>query len=240
MRPFYDRLYENIKTFEENPEKVMQVRSELAQEIVTASEGAPVLVTVGSPADGSREVSIYAEKGSEVTVNGQQAPITAEGAEHDQFSLVLSLDPGAQELDIVVSKDGSSKTVNRTLVVYETHAPYTVALNDAETDEAINRFTSQTVDTDLAKVNVTEGTYSMKAVFSANVNFPNLRLFDAGKDSAAATGRHSRRWSSTCSILARRYNSTSSSISWTGKAMIPSCSIFAQAAAKPLAFRFGR
>lgn len=181
MRPFYDRLYENIKTFEENPEKVMQVRSEIAQEIVTASEGAPVLVTVGSPADGSREVSIYAEKGSEVTVNGQQAPITAEGAEHDQFSLVLSLDPGAQELDIVVSKDGSSKTVNRTLVVYETHAPYTVALNDAETDEAINRFTSQTVDTDLAKVNVTEGTYSMKAVFSANVNFPNLRLFDAGK-----------------------------------------------------------
>ncbi|WP_054956343.1 DUF4091 domain-containing protein [Paenibacillus dakarensis] len=181
VRPFYDRLYENIKTFDEDPSKVMQVRTEIAEEIAAQADSVPVLVTVDTPKDGARNVTVYTEKGSEVTINGQQMPAVEQGEQHTRFSTELALEAGVHELDIAVSRDGKTTVVKRQLVVYETDAPHSIVLNDAETPEAVKRFTSSTVKTGLSEQHVTEGTYSMEAIYPANVNFPNLRLFEAGK-----------------------------------------------------------
>lgn len=179
LRPFYDRLYENIRMFEENPANLLQVRSEIAAEI--AASETPLLVTVQAPASGSREVSVYAEKGSQVTINGMPVPVVEQGAGYDRYGLVMELTQGVHEIEIAVSKDGITRTANRKLAVHEAAAPYKVELNDVETDADIKRFTTSTVTLSRSANHVTSGNYSMQAVFRANVNFPNFRLFDAGK-----------------------------------------------------------
>ncbi|GIP35380.1 DUF4091 domain-containing protein [Paenibacillus sp. J2TS4] len=189
IRPFYDRLYENIKTFEENPELVMQVRREIAREIA-APETIPVLVAVESTTVGSRTVTVYAAQDSQVTLNGTPMPLTKQETGHDQFSQTLALEPGLHNIDIVVTQDGVTKQVHRELAVYEFDTPYTIPLNDVETEEAVKRFTSSTVSLSLSDEYVTEGNHSMKAVFPADVNFPNFRLLEAGK------GFRSADWSS--------------------------------------------
>ncbi|SHE12783.1 Uncharacterised protein [Chlamydia abortus] len=180
IRPFYDRLYEDIKTFEENPDLVMQVRREIAREIV-AKEAVTALVAVEAPTVGSRTVTVYAEKGAQVTLNGMPLEVSKSEGMHDQFARTLTLGPGLHKVDIVVTKDGMTREIHRELAVYEFDTPYTILLNDVETEEAIKRFTSSTVNLSLSDEYVTEGNHSMKAVFPADVNFPNFRLFEAGK-----------------------------------------------------------
>lgn len=181
IRPFYDRLYEGIKTFDEDSDTVLQVRSEIAGEIASAPDTIPVLVAVHAPEEGSREVKVYAAKGSQVTLNGVLVPLTEQAAGYDQFTQLLELDPGIHDVDIAVTKDGLTQDVHRKLAVYETAAPHTIELNSVETEEAVKRFTSSTVNLSLSNDHATEGNHSMKAVFPAEVNFPNIRLFDAGK-----------------------------------------------------------
>lgn len=180
IRPFYDRLYENVRSFAEEPANVLEVRSEIAREIV-APQAVPALVTVDSPAAGVRDVAVYAAKGARVTVNGRPAELAEQGPAYDKYTVRFELAPGLHDVDIIVNRDGASEAIHRKLAVRERVAPYVIGLNDAETAAAINRFTSSTVGLSLSAEHATEGHYAMKADFSANVNFPNFRLFEAGK-----------------------------------------------------------
>ncbi|WP_010278002.1 DUF4091 domain-containing protein [Paenibacillus senegalensis] len=181
IRPFYDRLYESIKVFDEDPAELFEVRKEIAEAITAAPEAVPVMVTVHAPEEGSREVRVYAPAGSKVTLNGNPIALENQAAGYDQFAQTLTLAPGAHEADIEVSKDGLTQKVTRKLVVYETAAPYAVELNSLESEEAVQRFTTSTVSLSLSDEFATEGKHSMKAVFPGEVNFPNIRLFNEGR-----------------------------------------------------------
>lgn len=189
LRPFYDQLYDDIKAFEEDAAKVHRVRADLAREIVEMPGAMPVLVTVTKPQDGSREVSVYAEKGADVTLNGTPMAAKEEGDRYVRFAEVLELAPGSHPVDIVAVKDGASRTIERTLTVYETYAPHIVELNAAETEADLARFIQNQVDLQLSSDFATEGAYSMKAVYRPEVNFPNIRLWHEG------TGFRSADWS---------------------------------------------
>mgnify|MGYP001387875499 FL=1 len=180
MRPFYDRLYEEIKAYEENPVTLHQVRAALAEEIVSMPQEMPVMVTVQKPQDSSRKVSVYAEPGAAVQLNGLPLPLEEEQPTYVVFSTVLELAPGVHEIEITVSKGGETRTIVRELTVYETKAPYTVELNSAETAEDVSRFITTTVDLSLSDEYASQGSHSVKAVYRANVNFPNIRLWHAG------------------------------------------------------------
>ncbi|MFK7697282.1 glycoside hydrolase domain-containing protein [Paenibacillus sp. HJGM_3] len=181
IQPFYERLYDHIRDYKEDPVQLLQVRGEVANEIVSMSSGLTALTAIGKPAPGSREVAVYTEPGSTVTVNGQLAPVAESGAGYAKHAVVLPLQPGLHEVDIVVSKDGQTKTIHRTLAVKEAAVTYPVELNDAESDAAVKKWTSSTVTLALSNDHVTSGSHSMQATYKAGVKFPNIRLFDAGK-----------------------------------------------------------
>lgn len=181
IRPYYDRLYEGIKTFDENPAELFAVRQEIAEAITAAREEVPVLVTVQVPDEGERDVHVYAPSGSQVTLNGNPLTLAEQAAGYDRFVQSLMLAPGVHEVEIEVSKDGMTEILTRKLVVYETVTPYMVELNTAESQEAIQRFTSSTVSLSLSDEYASEGSHSMKAVFPGEVNFPNFRLFHEGQ-----------------------------------------------------------
>ncbi len=201
IRPFYDRLYDDIKAYEEdNPALVGEVRSALAREIVAEPLELPAIAAVRTPADGSREVTVYVEPGASATLNGSPLALAAQGAGHDKFTATLALSPGAHEIRIVVTKDGRVREIVRTLAVYETAAPHAIALNEAETAEDVGRFATSTVRVSASNEYATQGDASMKAEFRANVNFPNLRLWHAG------TGFRSADWSAFETVEFDVYN----------------------------------
>jgi len=199
IRPFYDRLYDDIKAYEENGEIVNEVRKDVAEEIVS-QQNVPVLVTVTTPQDGSREITVYTMPGADVTLNGAAVSLAEQGTSFSKYTAVLALEPGSHDVVIAVSKNGVTETVHRTLAVYEDDAPHTVVLNDAETADDVRRFTTSTVDLSVSNEFATEGSSSMKAVYRANVNFPNIRLWHAG------TGFRSADWSQFEAIEFDVYN----------------------------------
>ncbi|GIP41207.1 hypothetical protein J31TS4_44870 [Paenibacillus sp. J31TS4] len=200
VRPFYDRLYKAVRSFEENPDNVLQVRKEIAEELTAGKNAGPSLVTVGKPADGVREMTVFAPKGAQASLNGQPMTLAGGEAGYDRFSMTLELGHGVHNADIVVTHAGGTQTINRVLAVQETSAPYSIELNNVETAQAVKRFTTSTVDLSLTEEHVTQGEHAMKAVFRANVNFPNLRLFEAGK------GFRSADWSSFRNLEFDVYN----------------------------------
>lgn len=190
IQPYYDRLYDHMRDYEENPQKLLQVRREVAEEIVALAKDPTALVTVSKPAPGSRSVTVFAAKGAQVAVDGQPlAPDTANAA-YDRFDTVMELALGLHEVEVTVAANGATKTIVRKLMVKETAQSYSIPLNLLESEQAVKRWTSSTVETSLSDEHVTEGAHSMKAVYKAGVRFPNIRLFDAGK------GFRSSDWSS--------------------------------------------
>ncbi len=181
IQPYYERLYDHMRDYKEDPVQLLQVRKEVAEEIVATSKGLTALAAVSEPAPGSREITVFAEKGAQVAINGQTIAPVEQAVGYDKYVSVMMLAPGLHEVDITVSKGGEVKIIHRDLMVKETALTYPVGLNDVETDLAVKRWTSSTVDVSLSDEHVTSGSHAMKAVYRAGAKFPNIRLFDAGK-----------------------------------------------------------
>jgi hypothetical protein len=186
IRPYYERLYDHMRDYEENPQKLLQVRREVAEEIVALGRDPAALVTVGKPAPGSRVVTVFAGEGAQVAVNGEPLSPNDSSDAYDRFDRVFAFDPGLHEVTVTVSSGGAVKTIVRKFIVTETAQSYTIPLNRAETDQAVRRWTSSTVELSLDDEYATEGAHSMKAVYKPGVKFPNIRLFEAGKSFRSA------------------------------------------------------
>ncbi|WP_245954281.1 DUF4091 domain-containing protein [Paenibacillus flagellatus] len=181
IQPYYDRLYDHIRDYEENPEKLLQVRREVAESIVALERDPAALVTVGTPVPGSRTITVFAGKGAQVAVNGQTLAPSVTADTYDRFDTTIALAPGLHDVTVAVSAGGATKTIVLKLAVKETAQTYAIALNRAETEQAVKRWTSSTVETSLSGEHATEGAHSLKAVYKAGAKFPNIRLFEAGK-----------------------------------------------------------
>lgn len=180
LRPFYDKLYDDIKAFNENePEKIFEVRKEIANEIVTLTNDSP-LITVTKPMDGVRKIQVYVDKDIQVFINGKALELVESHKDYNVFSLEKELTTGTHQFIITVIKNGEKKEIKREITVYETNAPYYSELNDVETTTDIERFISTNVNITLSNEFASSGQYSMKVTYLANVNFPNVRLFNEG------------------------------------------------------------
>jgi hypothetical protein len=193
LQPYYDRLYVNMRDYNQDVNNFLQVRHDVAEQIVSLAHGIPMLVSVNNVSGTEREVSVYTEKGAAVTIAGAQAaPVSASG-QADRFVSTLTLAPGLHDVEVEAASRSQVKTETVKLNVPE-QFPYEVPLNDGETANDVAHWTKSNVQLSQATESVTHGVYSIKADYSAGVNFPNIRLFGAG------TAFRSADWSSYGSL----------------------------------------
>lgn len=179
LQPYYDRLYTNMRDYPDDPNNLMQVRRDIAGMIAGGFQSPLSLVTVKSPATTDREISVYAEKGAQVRLNGEMLTPTVHAATYDKYVATLSFAPGLHPVTVDVTKGGAVSTHVLQLAVREPY-PYFAPLNDAETAQDAARWTPSGVALSLSAEYASAGTYSLKAEYKAGVKFPNIRLFNAG------------------------------------------------------------
>ncbi|MCQ6561686.1 DUF6067 family protein [Paenibacillus mendelii] len=121
MKPYYDRLFTDVKSFTKDVGVLQSVRSEVADMIEQLDQDPKALILLSNHASDAskREITVYAAKGTEVSVNGQE--ITAEALQNnevaDQYKTAFSVVPGTNEMTVVLKKDGREMTVTRNVVV---------------------------------------------------------------------------------------------------------------------------
>ncbi|MBB6729368.1 DUF4091 domain-containing protein [Cohnella zeiphila] len=179
IQPYYDRLFTNMRDYPDDPNNLMQVRREIAGLIEQSAEGPLHLVTVQSQGDSARQVTVYAEKGAQVSLNGEPLEPAGGGDPYDKYVKTLELEPGLQPATVEIAKDGAVIDDPLKLQVGPAY-PYAAPLNDAETAQDLARWTPSNVNLSLSDEFATGGTHSLEAQFKAGVKFPNIRLFNAG------------------------------------------------------------
>jgi hypothetical protein len=189
LQPYYDRLYLNMRDYNQDASNFMQVRHDVAQQIVSLAEGIPMLVSVKNVSATEREVNVYTEKGAAVKIAGTEAVPIGVSGQADQFVSKLTLAPGLHDVEIEAASRSQVKKADVKLYVRDDY-PYEVPLNDAETANDLNRWTKSNVLLSQSTESVTQGVYSLQAEYKAGVSFPNIRLFGAG------TAFRSADWSS--------------------------------------------
>jgi hypothetical protein len=187
LQPYYDRLYVNMRDYNQDAANLMQVRHDVAAAIVSVDQGLPVLTGVKAVGDDQREITVYTEPGSTVTI--ADAAAAEQPGKPGQYVSTLTLTPGLHEVVVEVAHNGTVKRDVVKLQLPDVY-PYEVPLLDGEKATDLNRWTKTNVVLSQSTEHVTQGAYSLKAEYKANVNFPNVRLFGAG------TGFRSADWSS--------------------------------------------
>jgi len=196
LRPYYDRLYTNMRDYNPDGSVLAQVRRDVADliEKLGADLRPRSLVTVRNEADGERDITVYAEKGASVRVGGITLQPVEQGSGADRYETALTLDPGLNEVPIEVARNG--QTDRRTLKLnVPDSSPYEIPLLTGENAADLGRWTLSNVELAQSADYATEGSRSLKAVYQAGVNFPNIRLFGEGK------GFRSSDWSGFASLV---------------------------------------
>lgn len=184
LQPYYDRLYTNMRDYPDDPNNLLEVRRELAGQIVNGLQDPLALVAVGQAAgriagEAGRKLAVYAGKGAQVKVNGKSLAPSVTSATYDQYTETLSLPPGLHEVRIEVNREGKTNTMIRKLAIPEMY-PFAAPLNDGETAQDVSRWTLSGAGLSLTDDFATTGIHSLKAEYRAGVKFPNIRLFNAG------------------------------------------------------------
>lgn len=115
IQPYYDRLFTNVKSFTKNVEELQQVRSEVADFIEELSQNPQALVLFKDQPNeySKKEIVIYAEKGTEVSINN--VAITAEeipgNSVSERYSYVIDFNLGMNNVFINLKKGASERTV---------------------------------------------------------------------------------------------------------------------------------
>ncbi|UVI30409.1 glycoside hydrolase domain-containing protein [Paenibacillus spongiae] len=121
LKPYYDRLFTDVKTFTKDVNVLQSVRSEVADMIEQLDQDPKALILLSNHAtDASkRDITIYAAKGTEVSVDGQAvaAETITDNETADQYKTAVSVVPGTNEITVVLKKDGRELTVKKQVVV---------------------------------------------------------------------------------------------------------------------------
>jgi len=201
MKSYYDRLYKSVSRYDEEPERLLQARREIADRILALQQSPLALVTSETVEDLKQQVTIYVGTGTSVALEGQTLSPAEQHGQYVVYTKTVDVQLGINELQLTVSKNGVSR--EQTIVLFgQDPAPpvYTIPLNYAETSQDLASWQTNSVNLSLSTEHVTQGNYSMKADYTTNVEFPNIRLFGAG------TAFPSADWSKYISLNFDVYN----------------------------------
>jgi len=117
IQPYYDRLFTNVKAFTKSPQDLQQVRSEIADYIEELAMNPKALVVFkDQPKQYSKkEVIVYAEKGTTVSIN--DVSVNAESIPgnnvSDQYRYVMDVNLGMNDVTVKLKKGGIERTLTK-------------------------------------------------------------------------------------------------------------------------------
>ncbi|MFC5404512.1 glycoside hydrolase domain-containing protein [Cohnella soli] len=119
IQPYYDRLFTNVKAFTKSPQDLQQVRSEIADYIEELAMNPKALVVFkDQPMQYSKkEVIVYAEKGTTVSINNVSVnaePIAGNNVS-DQYRYVADFNLGMNNVTVKLSKGGAERELTKSV-----------------------------------------------------------------------------------------------------------------------------
>ncbi|MFC5405636.1 glycoside hydrolase domain-containing protein [Cohnella soli] len=116
-QPYYDRLFTNVKSFTKDPQELQQVRSEIADFIEElAIDPKALILFKDQPHElTKKEVVVYAQKGSTVSINDvtvNAEPIPGNNVS-DQYRYVMDFNLGMNDVTVKLTKGGTERTLTK-------------------------------------------------------------------------------------------------------------------------------
>lgn len=201
MNLYYARLFRWLNDYDHDPQKVLQVRREIAERIVGLQKNPDVLYSLKPIRPGRQFLTVYAEKGKDVNLDGQKLPQGESGQHSNVYRQMLEVQPGMVNRKVL--SVGSGKVALRQTISLVDAKPVgktKVMLNDVETGSDLAAWTAQNAAIAPVGEHATQGSKALKVSFETNAAFPAVKLEGAGKSFRSAD------WSAYTSLYFDVYN----------------------------------
>lgn len=171
MKLYDDSLFKNVKSFTLNPQDLQDVRSEVAGIIEQLDQNPNSLIAISSLTSGvmEKEVTVYAEIGTDVTINGVAVAGSAVDGSNVAQKYVTRIPSkvGVNEVIITLSKDSQNEVITRRfLQTSRTMEPIMkkINFNDFEDEQSLDEIVMHDGATKegLSEEHVTSGIKSLK------------------------------------------------------------------------------
>ncbi|MBP1993908.1 sugar-binding protein [Paenibacillus eucommiae] len=187
MKIYNDVLFKSVKSFTLDPQLLQSVRSEVADMIEQLDQNPAALLVIGDPSTGvmEKEITVYAEIGTNVKINGEDiAGTTVSGSSTaHKYVTRMPLKVGKNEVTIVLNKDAQQQVITRSfLQSSRTMQPIMkkVPLNDFEDElslQGVGVYDGVTLE-GLSEEHVTSGNKSLKVKIpdTTGGSYPGIML----------------------------------------------------------------
>jgi putative cell wall-binding protein/3',5'-cyclic AMP phosphodiesterase CpdA/chitodextrinase len=177
MKTYFDRLFKSVKSYNNDPENLLEVRREVAQDIVNLNKDPKYLVKIGESSADETKITIYAEKGSSIKVNGDVINDVTNEGNSVKAEVAVKSNIGLNEVCIAVEKDGKVNTsVKKYVVTQPETKTYPVKISYFEKPEDVEKWKLDNTITSISDRLASQGINSMQVTYKPGVDWPNIRL----------------------------------------------------------------
>lgn len=185
MQYFYDQLYEEIDKYDDEPQKLIEMRKLVADQILNISGSNSLLtikkVNIGTEEEAKyseteREVNVYAEKGSTVKINDEAVEAANVNEKVDKFTKKLNLNPGENTVNVDVENGDKKETIQRTVKIKTSteNKEYEIPMFEIKDQEQLDKITKNDVKLELSEEYVAPGNKSILATFGEKDGYPGF------------------------------------------------------------------
>ena len=112
MDTYYAPLYNTMGDFDRNPEQMLKMRERVAHDIMNPEAIVAVFAELTTENPNMRKVTVYAEPGAEVSIDGQTVSGEEKGA-YSEYSYVfdMNVEPDFKDIEVVVNGETYGRTL---------------------------------------------------------------------------------------------------------------------------------
>ena len=175
LASFLNRLFEDPQLYNSDPHNLLNIRREIAEEIITTLQEPNILVI-----HANSEIIIYTEKDTLVTVNNLPLVSLEQTDKSEKFVLKHEQTEDPPRLKIIAKKGNATKEIERTVLVSPPGSHWVLGKSTQicsfEEIEDFKKWRTTNVTLSLVEEQAIEGNQALKAIYHPGVDFPNLKL----------------------------------------------------------------
>ncbi len=185
MRYFYDELYEGLDKYDDEPEKLLEMRKLVAEQILHISETDTLLVVKKVKTESSkefseteREITVYASKESAVKVNDEPLIAANVNEKVDKFTKTLNLNAGMNTVNISIDNGNKKETIQRTIKVKtsEDNKDFEIPMFEIKDQKQLDKMTTQDAKLTLSEEFTAPGKNSIETIFGTESGYPGFTI----------------------------------------------------------------
>ncbi|MCK9222544.1 MAG: DUF6067 family protein [Limnochordia bacterium] len=172
MQPYFNRLFSSVKSYNEDPAELLEIRREVAHEIVRLDKSPKYLVEVDQLAADGPVLTVYVEPGATLLIDDEVC-----ATDGDKAVIKLPSSEDVYDVNIKVVKDNKINTVTKRIAPRRGRVEtYRQRISYLETREELGKWKFQNVESAISDRFSSQGIYSMQVTFAPNVDWPNIKL----------------------------------------------------------------